>query len=335
MKSQWEKQRAQANKVRFAPGQRKGHYESYFLRANHPDKAQAFWIRYTIFSPDNAPEQAIGEVWAMMFDAESGSHVAAKDEQPMSQSFFSPSELDVKIGDSVLKQGALSGSARTGENEISWDLQYEGDELPLLLLPEKLYEAKLPKAKACVPLPFASFKGSIIVNGIKWKISDWIGSQNHNWGSKHTDLYAWGQVAGFDDHPHSFLELGTARLKFGPLWTPFMTVIVLRHDGVEYALNTIPMSLKAYGSFDYFIWNFSSANKDAAIEGTIKASSDDFVGLTYFNPPGGVKHCLNSKLASCDLTLTVNGEKHTLTTKNRAAFEILTDKRDHGVRIMV
>ena len=33
----------------------------------------------------------------------------------------------------------------------------------------------------------------------------WIGSQNHNWGRKHTDSYAWGQVAGFDDAPQTFL----------------------------------------------------------------------------------------------------------------------------------
>jgi hypothetical protein len=49
---------------------------------------------------------------------------------------------------------------------------------------------------------------------------DWVGSQNHNWGSKHTDRYSWGQVAGFDAHPESFLEVATARLKLGPLWTP-------------------------------------------------------------------------------------------------------------------
>ena len=24
-------------------------YESYFIRANHPTKPQAFWIRYTLF----------------------------------------------------------------------------------------------------------------------------------------------------------------------------------------------------------------------------------------------------------------------------------------------
>ena len=28
-----------------------GHYESWFLRGNHPSRPLAFWIRYTIFHP--------------------------------------------------------------------------------------------------------------------------------------------------------------------------------------------------------------------------------------------------------------------------------------------
>ncbi|SHK84218.1 hypothetical protein SAMN02745216_04181 [Desulfatibacillum alkenivorans DSM 16219] len=328
--------REDANKTRYAPGQKQGHYESYFLRANHPAKPQAFWIRYTIFSPNNEPDKAIGEVWAMVFDKETGKHTAAKIEVPISQTSFSKSGLQANIGDCTLDSGALKGSAETGGNEISWDLAYTGYAPPLLLLAEKLYEAGLPKAKACVPLPFASFSGTVTVNGQEWKLEEWIGSQNHNWGTKHTDLYAWGQVAGFDNSPDSFLELATARLKFGPVWTPYMTVVVLRHKGKEYALNTIPQSLMAQGRFDYFTWNFHSKSKEFSIRGRVEAEVEDFVGLTYYNPPGGVKHCLNSKIARCEIDLIdKQGETAHLYTNNRAAFEILTDKRDHGVKIMV
>ena len=38
-----------------------GHYESWFVRANHPHKPQASWIRYTLFrARDQRP--ALGEV---------------------------------------------------------------------------------------------------------------------------------------------------------------------------------------------------------------------------------------------------------------------------------
>ena len=59
----------------------------------------------------------------------------------------------------------------------------------------------------------ARFSGSLTVDGEKVDIAGWIGSQNHNWGSRHTDRYAWGQVAGFDEQPDAFLECSTARLR--------------------------------------------------------------------------------------------------------------------------
>ena len=59
-----------ANKTVHQPGQTTGHYESFFLRANHPSLPLAFWIRYTIFSPQGQPEKAIGELWAVYFDGE-------------------------------------------------------------------------------------------------------------------------------------------------------------------------------------------------------------------------------------------------------------------------
>ena len=80
-------------------------------------------------------------------------------------------------------------------------------------------------------------------------MNQWVGSQNHNWGSRHTDQYAWGQVAGFDTHPDSFLEVATARLRVGAVWSPPLTLMVLRHEGKEWALNSIVQSLRASGSF--------------------------------------------------------------------------------------
>ena len=192
---------ADANKTVYIPGQKSGHYESYFLRANHPTGPQAFWIRYTIFSPAGKPDKAIGELWAVFFDGNTGPNVAVKKEVPFSRCSFSPSALDVKIDNAILNAGKLNGDASANKHEISWDLAYSGDSKPLFLLPQKMYSAGFPKAKALVALPMAKFSGVLTVDGKKIEVQNWVGSQNHNWGSKHTDLYAWGQVAGFDNNP--------------------------------------------------------------------------------------------------------------------------------------
>ncbi|HOM11273.1 MAG TPA: hypothetical protein PLV81_14115, partial [Spirochaetota bacterium] len=52
----------------------------------------------------------------------------------------------------------------------------------------------------------------------------------------------------------------------------------------------------------------------------------------YYNPPGGIKYCLNTKIASCELQCIFGDEQLTLKTKNRCAFEILTDDADHGLQ---
>src|SRR3954466_7386153 len=99
-----------ANAFRYREDSR-GHYESYFQRANHPTRPLAFWIRYTVFSPKGRPEATVGELWAVYFDGELGQIAAAKQVVPWASCQFSLGTLNARIGDSSLSPDALSGSA--------------------------------------------------------------------------------------------------------------------------------------------------------------------------------------------------------------------------------
>jgi hypothetical protein len=309
--------------ARYLPGSSRGHYESWFLRGNHPTRRVAFWIRYTIFVPHGRPQNAIGEMWAIHFDGEQRRIRAAKSELPISESHFAPRGLDVRIGGSTLETGALRGSA-SGAHRIRWVLTYRDGEVPMIFLPERSYDARWPAAKAVCTRPQVVFDGVLEVDGESIVIDGWVGSENHNWGSRHTDTYAWGQVVGFDDAPEAFLECATARLKVGPLWTPPMTIVCLRFGGNDYRLNARLQPLRAKGAWQEFDWHFDSAQSGVRIHGRIHAAPEDFVSLTYYNPPGGTHTCVNSKLAACELTLERTGVPTvTLVTRHRAAFEIL------------
>ena len=324
----------QVNLTRFH-NQTKGHYESFFLRANHPTRPLAFWIRYTLFSPKGHPENNIGELWATFFNGETNQHIVVKQEYPLNNCLFDTRDFNIQIGNAKLSSRSFQGSIESKGNKLEWDMTFDGDSFPLLLLPLNLYKGKFPAAKSLVSFPLARFNGSLFVNDEKINIADWVGSQNHNWGLKHTDLYAWGQVAGFDSHPNSFLEVATAKLKLGPVWTPPITLIVLRHNQKEYALNELTQGLKAHGKFEYFTWEFKSQTKYVEIEGEISAPRSAFIGLNYYNPPGGNKYCLNSKIGQCKLQFKdkSNGKIEILETKHRAAFEILTNDQSHGITI--
>ena len=154
------------NFTRYRKGQKKGHYESFFLRANHPEEPLAFWIRYTIFSPENRPDDAIGEIWASYFDGNTKKHTAVKEEFPLSDCLFKEDDFNVRVGEAGLDSKNVKGMSSSGENSITWDLDYSGDESPLLLLPPKFYNRSFPKAKSQVGLPLAVFNGLIIVNGM-------------------------------------------------------------------------------------------------------------------------------------------------------------------------
>lgn len=324
------------NTPRFVAGSKAGHYESWFQRGNHPTRPLGFWIRYTIFSPKGRPGDAIGELWAVYFDGECGGITAVKSEVPLAGCAFGARGNDIRIGDALLANHALTGAAALRDHRIDWDLAYECEMPTLLLLPAALYESGFPKAKALVGFPNAVFRGWLTVDGQKIEIDGWKGSQNHNWGSRHTDSYAWGQVAGFDEDADAFLECSTAQVKIGPLWTPRMSFVVLRSGGHEYALNTMGRALRARGDFRFFDWTIATGDATARITVHMHAPREDFTALTYFNPPGGSKTCLNSKIASCTVTLERPGyAPRTLTSKRCAAFEILTDRDDHGVAVAV
>lgn len=315
--------------------QTEGHYESFFMRANHPNRPLAFWIRYTIFSPKNKPENNIGELWATFFNGESNQHSVVKQEYPLANCLFDTTKFNIQIDKAKLTTHFMQGAIEKKGNKIAWKMSFDGGSLPLLLLPLNLYKGKFPAAKSLVSLPLAHFNGVLSVNDEKINITDWVGSQNHNWGLKHTDLYSWGQVAGFDSDPDSFLEVATAKLKMGPFWTPPITLLVLRHNQKEYALTKLLQGIKAHGKFRYFTWEFKSKTKDVEIEGEISAPGNAFIGLNYYNPPGGSKYCLNSKIAQCKLHFKdkTTGKIEMLETRHRAAFEILTNDQNHGITI--
>lgn len=314
--------------------QPEGHYESWFLRGNHPTQRLAFWIRYTIFSPKGKPDAAIGELWAIVSDGERGLVRAAKSEVPIKQCDFASVGLNVRVGQATLVPGVAHGAIEQ-PTRIRWDLRYDGGGAPIPFLPLDYYDRKLPKAKSVTTRPFVRFSGTIEVDGETLVIEDWVGSENHNWGAKHTDTYAWGQVAGFDDKPDAFLELITARLKIGPLWTPALTIVTLRVGDEDIRLNTIRQAFRARGERKGWRWTFDSAAEGVRVHGMVEATPKDFVGLTYHNPPGGDHLCLNSKIAACRVTLErAFRPPLVMTTGGRAAFEILTDDRSAGVPIV-
>lgn len=323
--------------ARYDPGSRGGFIESYVLRAHHPEAPYAFWFRYALKKPPAITESSMGELTGVFFDGVRQIHTVAVKSVPADGISFASEGFHVRLGEAELCASWAVGEVSLSNRSISWKLEFEGREDPIFLLPRSWYEKAFPREKSLVIVPQALFNGMIKVNGEDFPVCRWRGSVNHNWGKKYSDEYAWGQIAGFDTHPESFLEVATACLRWGPLKSPNVTPLVLRHRGEEFAFNTFFNLCDSRGSFSEYVWVFRAEKRGVRIEGTISAQKDSFVGLTYRNPSGEVKYCLNTQLAASEVKFEDlrrgMRRRETLFTRHRASFEIVTGRNIHSTGI--
>jgi hypothetical protein len=307
-------------------------YESYFVRANHPSEDKALWVRYTTYLPKSGAPEA--ELWAMLFDGERV--VAGKNEIPFGEAEFDATQMAVTMPQGKLSDGHCEGHTEHKGQNLNWDLQWDAQPDPVLMFKRPWYDRGFPKAKSLVLEPNVILNGTFGIEGQEWQIDGWRGSINHNWGSKHTDAYAWGQVCGFAEKPDWLLEIATARIKLGPVWTPWFAPIALKTSDGLIEFNGMLESVRNEGTYRPFHWTVKAQNDQYAFEALIECPVSKAVALWYRNPPGGGKYCLNSKTASatCKLTDKKTGEVQNLTSQS-AAFEILSPEVPAGMEVAV
>ena len=278
----------------------------------------------------------MGQLWAIAFDGEAKQITAVRQDLPLSECRFSSARLEARIGRAELTSHGLSGAAEAGGRRIAWQLAIRGGEPPLLLLPAAWYARRLPAAKALVTNPGAVFDGWLEIDGARLAIDGWRGSQNHNWGSRHTDRYAWGQVAGFDGDEDAFLECSTARVRVGPVWTPWLTLLVLRSRGPR-ARAQRPARLAARAGTSrrlrLELREPGAGRADPRPDrGARRAPSwDCATGI----PPAARRSASTASSRAASSMLEETGRPpRSLRSESRAAFEILTDQAPPEVPIV-
>jgi hypothetical protein len=314
---------------------RGGHVESWFLKANDPRGRRAVWLKATIYAGKREPRAALGEAWAIAFDAER-EHVAVKTSVPFERARFGEHGLDVAVDDCVWSPGRSKGRIETGGRTIAWDLSFDAHGVPLVHFPRAfLYEGPFPTSKLVSPLPDIRVSGSLEVNGEPWTLEAWPGLLGHNWGRRHAHLYGWGHCNVWDQPEELVIEGVSARVKLGPVLSPMTTVLCVRHRGVRYDINGLADLARNRGAVTPRRWAFRGKNALCELEGELWGETDDFVGLYYPNPDGSMCHCLNTKIAHAKVKLTVRGRAPLVVTSRAAALEIGTRDPHHGVRMYV
>lgn len=310
------------------------YYESRYIRANHRDLPLALWLRETLLLPTAG--DPVADVWVMVFDPDGAGNRALKVPHPIDAADYGYDDWTARIGSTTIDDQAAQGAVSLGDRTARWDLRITpGNEDQVKLLTDRAYEARIPTAKTTVRHPLAQFDGLLELDDASIAVDGWTGSVNHNWGTKHTPAYAFGQVCGFDDAPGSSLEIVTARAAIGPFRTPAATLFVFRHAGEEFAVRSILGSLQTHGRYHPFTWAFGARVGDHMIEGEITTEPADVIGLTYTDTDGGTKYCYNSAIATCRMQVAGKAfDRAELVATKRAMFEILTDTRHDAVPLL-
>ncbi len=332
------------NLLRFEPGQGRGHVESYFLRANHPSKRLAIWLKATVFQPLAGAPKA--ELWGIVFDGERSRVWAHKQSVPYSTAHFGGPgrRLEVAGARFCLDHGGESVGelAQADGDALAWDLRWRaaggplGD--PLCLLPLRaMVDGPFPRSKLLTPFPLLKVQGSVRVWGEEIEVSDWIGMQGHNWGREHAWEYAWGQCHFTDGNQDPFcsVEGFSGRIRIAGLVTPLLSGMVVRRGDREYRFDRIFDTWRQRARIDDLSWTLHMRGSGGEAWLEMKADADEMVCLGYQNPDGRLSHCLNSKLARVRLRVNpVNDEGFSCTSAHGGAFELLRNEPDPRFRVV-
>ena len=300
---------------------RAGHYESFYLKLCHPSQPLGAWIRYTVHKRRAAPPT--GSLWFTLFepDGPRAAKLTVAAPQAQGEDWLSVGEARIGAGDAV---GSIA-------EEAAWALRLEGGEEPLFHLPKEwMYGARLPRTKLLSPLPAASFDGLLTVDGRELPVEGWRGMIGHNWGREHAERWIW--LHGITEDG-DWLDAAVARVKLGPLTTPWIANGVLSLAGERHRLGGPGRRIEVDEAPDSCA--FQLTGKGLRVRGSVSAPRERFVGWVYADPDGGEHNTVNCSIA--DMRLVVerpgDGRRWELSVPGGAAYELGMRERDPGMAI--
>jgi hypothetical protein len=320
------------NAVRFtgAPG----HVESYFVRANHPARPLAVWLKATILSPLEGPP--VAESWFIFFDGEAQRTVAKRQTQPWVQARF-PRGTATRVSAAnlaldVAPHGGARGTVPTEAGEVRFELSWRPEPSPiaepLSIFPYRfLLTGPFPKSKLLTPLPALRVSGRLELQGETVVLDGWTGMQGHNWGREHAFEYAWGQC--LFPEADAMVEGFTGRVRVAGRTSPRLSALVVRRGARTWRFDTLFDAWRQEASVTAELWTLRLRSGDGEAELAMDAAGRPMVCLGYWNPDGALSYCFNSKLAKVRLTVRpIDGAAFSLESPHGGALEFLRREAD-------
>jgi hypothetical protein len=265
-------------------------YESWFISARDPAAPRALWIRHTRLRPVTGPESAA--LWCTVVDHDLG-------ERPtVIKEVFGAVPADASAA-----PGRFSGAAAMAGQTARWDLAISGGGAPLRpLRPAVLYRAPLPRTKLEAAVPDGQVTGTLMLDGHQIEVNQWRGTVGHNWGTEHADRWVWLHAAA----PQAWLELVLARIKVGPVRSPWTAMGALSLGGELRPLGGLGRRPRVSAGPGHLTASVPAPG--GQVEMTVSVTGVDAATVTYADPGGGTRLVTHAALAMVELTIPRHGQ---------------------------
>jgi hypothetical protein len=320
-------------RARFADvAAKRGHYESFYVKACEPGGGRGIWIRHTVHKRPGAEPN--GSIWFVLFDRAAAGPRATKVTVPAAQLSTPPGSW-LRVADAEIGPGSAEGSVETDALTAAWSLNFDGDDKPCKYLPaDWFYEAPLPRTKFLAPWPDARFEGRVTIDDEPIEFSGWPGMIGHNWGSEHAERWVWLEGTGFEGSAGTYFDAGAARVALGSRVSPWIPSGMLMLDGEPHRLGGLGAIRSSQIEESPAACSFVLPGKDVVVRGRVSAPEKDFVGWVYADPKGPEHNTVNCSVADLELTVERPGlPARELTLAAGAAYELGMRETDHGIPI--
>ena len=297
-----------------------GHYESWFVKGNHPSEPKAFWLRHTVHQRPGEAQTA--SLWLTLFD---GDEVRAGKQTVAAPRV--PEGGHVAIAGAQLHPGRAKGALTCATLDAAWDLTFAtGDEEQRHLPYAWMYDAPVPRTKSGTPYPGVTFGGRVG----PFDVDGWTGPVSHNWGSQHAERWIWLH-APLDG---GWLELVLGRIRLGGRTTPWIANGALQLDGRRHRLGGLDRVRGTRVDEAPTGARFLTSGEDVRVEGEIRAPARRFVCWRYADPDGPEHHSAHCSVADLRLEVRAAGAPPRVQeATGRASYELGMRETDHGLEV--
>lgn len=303
----------------------RGHYESVYFVATHPSEPRALWIRTTVRKRPGT--EAVGALWATWF-SEDGVRAAKLDALPVSHTADG-----ISVGPASNAPEGSTGEITGDRLGVAWDLSFTpiaGGEGLEHLHPAFLYSAAIPRTKPTSPAPNVSIAGALRIDGEPIDLTGWTGMLGHNWGSQHAARWIWLRACGLGSDGEGWLDAVLARIRVGPVLTPWTAFGGLQLDGVRHALGGLLRRDTAVGlDFDGATITLGGPGISVVTQVSVPLAST--VGWKYADPNGHGHEVVNCSVAQMTLTVRRGSQSAVLEPTRRGVLEVGGDERAFDV----